>query len=179
MNRDDVMNIFSNIIKTYNENNIGLKGMNLGFFSLYLNKLLKETDNGIIVVTPTIYEANKLYQNFSDTKDVFLYETDDVLTSLATSKSPELKVEKLNILKESLNNNKKIIITDINGYLKKLPSINDFKNNIIIMRKEDVFHDEISSKIRKGINASSSRTSNMRTFNGYRLRFMSCNNAGW
>ena len=50
MNRDDVMNIFSNIIKTYNENNIGLKGMNLGFFSLYLNKLLKETDNGIIVV---------------------------------------------------------------------------------------------------------------------------------
>ena len=55
MNRDDVMNIFSNIIKTYNENNIGLKGMNLGFFSLYLNKLLKETDNGIIVVTPTIF----------------------------------------------------------------------------------------------------------------------------
>lgn len=134
MNRDDVMNIFSNIIKTYNENNIGLKGMNLGFFSLYLNKLLKETDNGIIVVTPTIYEANKLYQNFSDTKDVFLYETDDVLTSLATSKSPELKVEKLNILKESLNNNKKIIITDINGYLKKLPSINDFKNNIIKLK---------------------------------------------
>ena len=108
--------------------------MNLGFFSLYLNKLLKETDNGIIVVTPTIYEANKLYQNFSDTKDVFLYETDDVLTSLATSKSPELKVEKLNILKESLNNNKKIIITDINGYLKKLPSINDFKNNIIKLK---------------------------------------------
>lgn len=134
MNRDDVMNIFSNIIKTYNENNISLKGMNLGFFSLYLNKLLKETDNGIIVVTPTIYEANKLYQNFSDTKDVFLYETDDVLTSLATSKSPELKVEKLNILKESLNNNKKIIITDINGYLKKLPSINDFKNNIIKLK---------------------------------------------
>lgn len=134
MNRDDVMNIFSNIIKTYNENNIGLKGINLGFFSLYLNKLLKETDNGIIVVTPTIYEANKLYQNFSDTKDVFLYETDDVLTSLATSKSPELKVEKLNILKESLNNNKKIIITDINGYLKKLPSINDFKNNIIKLK---------------------------------------------
>lgn len=134
MNRDDVMNIFSNIIKTYNENNIGLKGMNLGFFSLYLNKLLKETDNGIIVVTPTIYEANKLYQNFSDTKDVFLYETDDVLTGLATSKSPELKVEKLNILKESLNNNKKIIITDINGYLKKLPSINDFKNNIIKLK---------------------------------------------
>ena len=134
MNRDDVMNIFSNIIKTYNENNIGLKGMNLGFFSLYLNKLLKETDNGIIVVTPTIYEANKLYQNFSDTKDVFLYETDDVLTSLATIKSPELKVEKLNILKESLNNNKKIIITDINGYLKKLPSINDFKNNIIKLK---------------------------------------------
>lgn len=134
MNRDDVMNIFSNIIKTYNENNIGLKGMNLGFFSLYLNKLLKETDNGIIVVTPTIYEVNKLYQNFSDTKDVFLYETDDVLTSLATSKSPELKVEKLNILKESLNNNKKIIITDINGYLKKLPSINDFKNNIIKLK---------------------------------------------
>lgn len=134
MNRDDVMNIFSNIIKTYNENNIGLKGMNLGFFSLYLNKLLKETDNGIIVVTPTIYEANKLYQNFSDTKDVFLYETDAVLTSLATSKSPELKVEKLNILKESLNNNKKIIITDINGYLKKLPSINDFKNNIIKLK---------------------------------------------
>lgn len=134
MNRDDVMNIFSNIIKTYNENNIGLKGMNLGFFSLYLNKLLKETDNGIIVVTPTIYEANKLYQNFSDTKDVFLYETDDVLTSLATSKSPELKVEKLNILKESLNNNKKIIITDINGYLKKLTSINDFKNNIIKLK---------------------------------------------
>ena len=134
MNRDDVMNIFSNIIKSYNENNIGLKGINLGFFSLYLNKLLKETDNGIIVVTPTIYEANKLYQNFSDTKDVFLYETDDVLTSLATSKSPELKVEKLNILKESLNNNKKIIITDINGYLKKLPSINDFKNNIIKLK---------------------------------------------
>ncbi len=131
MNRDDVMNIFDNIIKTYNENNIGLKGMNLGFFSLYLNKLLNSQNKGIIVVTPTIYEANKLYQNFNDTKDVFLYETDDVLASLATSKSPELKVEKLNLLKEALKNNKKIVITDINGYLKKLPSIENFKNNII------------------------------------------------
>lgn len=131
MNRDDVMNIFDNIIKTYNENNIGLKGMNLGFFSLYLNKLLNSQNKGIIVVTPTIYEANKLYQNFNDTKDVFLYETDDVLASLATSKSPELKVEKLNLLKETLKNNKKIVITDINGYLKKLPSIENFKSNII------------------------------------------------
>lgn len=131
MNRDDVMNIFDNIIKTYNENNIGLKGMNLGFFSLYLNKLLNSQNKGIIVVTSTIYEANKLYQNFNDTKDVFLYETDDVLASLATSKSPELKVEKLNLLKETLKNNKKIVITDINGYLKKLPSIENFKSNII------------------------------------------------
>ena len=131
MNRDDVMNIFDNIIKTYNENNIGLKGMNLGFFSLYLNKLLNSQNKGIIVVTPTIYEANKLYQNFNDTKDVFLYETDDVLASLATSKSPELNVEKLNLLKETLKNNKKIVITDINGYLKKLPSIENFKSNII------------------------------------------------
>ena len=51
MNRDDVMNTFDNIIKTYNENNIGLKGMNLGFFSLYLNKLLNSQNKGIIVVT--------------------------------------------------------------------------------------------------------------------------------
>ena len=72
MNRDDVMNIFDNIIKTYNENNIGLKGMNLGFFSLYLNKLLNSQNKGIIVVTPTIYEANKLYQNHYNEKEDLL-----------------------------------------------------------------------------------------------------------
>ena len=128
---DDNMDIFDNLIKVYKKNNIGLNTMSLGFFSLYLKKLLNSQEKNIIVVTPTIYEANKIYQNFCDTKDVFLYETDDILTTNAASRSPELKVEKLNLLKESLTDNKKIVITDINGYLKKLPSINDFKNDIL------------------------------------------------
>ena len=145
---DDNMDIFDNLIKVYKKNNIGLNTMSLGFFSLYLKKLLNSQEKNIIVVTPTIYEANKIYQNFCDTKDVFLYETDDILTTNAASRSPELKVEKLNLLKESLTDNKKIVITDINGYLKKLPSINDFKNDILnIEVKKEIAMEKLINKL--------------------------------
>ena len=47
---DDNMDIFDNLIKVYKKNNIGLNTMSLGFFSLYLKKLLNSQEKNIIVV---------------------------------------------------------------------------------------------------------------------------------
>ena len=95
------MDICKDLIKIDNEKNISISGLTDAFFGTYLYTYFNKYKKDILVVTPTLYEANKIYASISNyTENVLLFPMDDFLTSEAISISPDLKISRLECLNE-------------------------------------------------------------------------------
>lgn len=99
---------------------------------------LYEKFGSILVVTNTLYEANNYLQAISKYCDCLFFPMDDFLTSEALAVSPELKVTRLETLNELAKNNKKIVVTNLMGYLRYLPKKEVYKNSFFEIKKGDV-----------------------------------------
>ena len=125
------MKIFDEIIKFEYKNNMGLVNVTDGFFALYLNYLYR-VKNSILLVTSNAHEANKLYKILTKSNDdVLIFLADDLLLKNVIDSTPQAKADRLDVLNQLVKDNKKIVITDINGYLKKLESFNNYKNHFL------------------------------------------------
>ena len=97
----------------------------------------KFKNNSILLVTNSLYEANKLYSSLTNyTKEVCLFPMDDFLTSEALAISPDLKYTRLETLESLMYDNKKIVVTNLMGYLRFLPTKDNLKKHIISLKKE-------------------------------------------
>ena len=63
---------------------------------------------------------------------------DDFLTSVALAISPELKITRLETLNTLGNKEKYIIITNLMGYLRYLPTFKNYNNASISINKNDI-----------------------------------------
>lgn len=132
------MNIFDQLIKIDKTNNIGITGLTDEFFGVYLSQLLKQKQKSILVLTSTLFEANKIMNSVLDyTSDVLLFPMDDFLTSEALAISPDLKVTRLETLNSLLLNKPSIIITNLMGYLRYLPTPQLYRQSIIKLNVGD------------------------------------------
>jgi len=115
---------------------LGLAGLNDGFFSAYITNIFNKEKQNILIITSTLYEANKLFNFISYyTKDVLLYPMDDFLTSEAIAISPDLMVNRLETLDFLTNKNKPmIVITHLMGYLHFLPTKEVYKKNCLNLK---------------------------------------------
>ena len=118
--------------------------------SLYINNLCLENNSNVLVVTSTLYEANKLFNSISKyTENVYLFPMDEFIASEASISSPELEVTRL----ETLNNivtkeNKKIIITNLMGLLRFLPDKAKYIENMInLIVNTDINKDNLYRKL--------------------------------
>lgn len=108
----------------------------------FIEKLSKQYDRNIIVLTSSLFEANKIYDELIKMHDnTLLFPMDDFLSSMIIASSPELKYKRLEVIDKIKSNDKYIIVTNLMGYLKFLPnksSINNhyLKINDIIKRDE-------------------------------------------
>ena len=132
------MNFFKEIIKFDLKKNMGLYNMTDEFFCVFLNYLSFE--NNILVVVNSTYEANKLFSSLSSYNDkVFLFLMDDFLTSEAIAISPDLMINRLETINNILiNNDKSIVITNLMGYLRFLPTKDNYINSILNLKVGDV-----------------------------------------
>ena len=122
------------------KNNMGIAGLTDDFFCVYLYNLLNKSNKSIVVVLNTLFEANTLYSNLSNyTDDVYLFPMDDFLTSEALAISPDLKISRLNALCSLIKNEKKIIITNLMGYLRYLPTKEVFSSHVLSLSLNDEF----------------------------------------
>ena len=133
------MSVFDKIFDFNFENDTGLFNLTSGFFVGYVNKLFSTKNRAILIVCPSIYEARKIYNKFIDTRDVIIFENDDLYFSNDSIVSPELMVDRLNILNDLLVDSKKIVITDVSGYLKILPNVNNFNDYVIKISRDNIF----------------------------------------
>ncbi len=147
------MSIFNDLIQIDNPKNIGNRGI-VGitdeFFCVYLYNLLNQQDKNILIVINSLYEANKIYNSIANyTDEVYLFPMDDFLTSESLAMSPDLQITRLETLNSIINSKKKkIIITNLTGYLRFLPTPEKYKENIITLRKDtDEDFEELVKKI--------------------------------
>ncbi len=126
------MNVFQNMITITETNNIGITGLTDGFFAVYLYSLLQNNKRSVVVVTSSLFEANQIVNNLSNyTTNVFLFPMDDFLTSEAMAISPEFKVTRLELLKQLEKENPCIIVTNLMGYLRYLPTPKTYQEKIL------------------------------------------------
>ncbi|MBQ9072084.1 MAG: transcription-repair coupling factor [Bacilli bacterium] len=121
------MSFFNNILNELDGDSV--YGLTPELKGLFLYKKFKKENKSIVCITSTIYEANKLYQillNYTD--KVSFFPMDDFLTSEALAISPEFKFTRLDTLNTLLEENR-IVITNLMGFLRFLPSPKDYKNS--------------------------------------------------
>jgi len=113
------MDFLKDILKFENGKTIiGLTNELNVFFVL---ETFKKSNKNIIVLTSTLYEANKLYSSLKNHEEnTLLFPMDDFLTSVALAVSPELKINRLDTI-EKIKHGRNIIVTNLMGYLRFLP----------------------------------------------------------
>ena len=129
------MNFFDNILNKLDGDSV--YGLTPELKGLFLYKKFKKENKNIICVTSTIYEANKLYQillNYTD--KVSFFPMDDFLTSEALAISPEFKFTRLDTLNTILTE-KRIVITNLMGFLRFLPSPKQYKESYSTIKLND------------------------------------------
>ena len=117
------------------DNNL-IRGLNETGFAHYINEVFEEKKENILLVTPTLFEANRLLNILTSYTDkALLFPMDDFLTSMAVAISPDLKITRLETINSLLENEKHIVVTHLMGFLRFLPNKDLYKNKIIKLKK--------------------------------------------
>ncbi len=141
----DVSMISNDLLKK----NTVWNGLTNEAFSYVINQYFKQQQENILIITPTLYEANQIYDSLVNYTDaVYLFPMDDFLTSEAVAISPDLKITRLDTINQILKQPKSIVITHLMGYLRFLPTPSCYKNHILQLNKNTSYqHDELLEKI--------------------------------
>ncbi len=113
------------------DDGLKISGLTKELNIFYILKLFEKRNEDILVLTSSLYEATKIYNQLQTYTDkILLFPMDDFFTSVSIAESPELKYTRLETLK-TLKTGNNIIITNLMGYLKFLPSVLEKKELIL------------------------------------------------
>ena len=131
-----IMKLMNDLFNFEEKDNYAIKGMNDTAFSLYVNSLFRKQNRNIVILTPTLFEANKLLNSLtSSNSNALLFPMDDFLTSMAVAISPDLKITRLETINSIVNSNEKhIVVTHVMGFLRVLPTIDTYKKGILTLK---------------------------------------------
>ena len=132
-----------------NLDNIGITGLTNELTSFCCENIYETSKRNIIIVTNSLYEANRIYSSLSKlNNNTYLFPMDDFLTSEALAISPDLLSIRLNTLDNLCKNEQSIVVTNMMGLLRYLPTKEAWKNNYISLKKgSEVNKDELLSKL--------------------------------
>lgn len=123
------------------------EGLTEELSAFYVLECFKKEHRSIVVVTANLYDANKFFKVLSRySSDVYLFPMDDFFTSVALAVSPELKLKRLETL-DKISNGKSIVVTNLMGYLKFLPSrVEQEKLKLTLQSGMSVSRDELVNR---------------------------------
>ena len=113
----------------------------------YILKLCEKYDRNIIVLTSSLFEANKIFDSlYKIHENTLLFPMDDFLSSMIIASSPELKYKRLETLDKLKENKKYVIVTNLMGYLKYLPN-KGIKNYLELNIGQEIKRDELITSL--------------------------------
>ena len=125
--------MFDNII-TVDKNSQGIIGLTSELKAIYIYNYYRKFNESLLVVCNTLYEANMMFQVISNyIDDVLFFPMDDFITSKVIATSPELKNTRLETIDELISSEKSIVITNLMGFLRYLPSKEIYLNNNLLL----------------------------------------------
>lgn len=141
------MDFINNYLNQITENNIS--GLADELRILYIINKFNNQQENLIVLTNSLYEATKYYNDIKTySNDVFLFPMDDFLTSVALAISPELKIKRLETLNRIKNRKHSIIVTNLMGFLRFVPNSNALeKLNVNLTINMDINRDNFEKII--------------------------------
>lgn len=137
--------MFNTIFKNndFNEKDkLNVVGLNKESQAVYVWNLFCALNKNFLVVANSLYEANDLYKSLSyfNKDKVLLFPMDDFLVSEVAFISPDLMAKRLEVInKLSFSTDKYIIITNLMGYLRFLPSKSLWRSMKINLKKKSKF----------------------------------------
>lgn len=144
------------LVKYFNYENYIINGLTNELSAFYILEYFKKINKTVLVVTNSIFEANKFFNDISNlTDNALLYPMDDFITSVALAISPEFKFTRLETLNKINSKDPYIVVTNLTGYLKMISSSNK-KENLTIKKGDNLSkNDLISTLIDFGFNKES------------------------
>ena len=135
------MDFFDNLFDFDLKKDLAICDLNDEFFCIFILKLYHKYNRSIIIVCNSLFEAHNIYDSLQHYLDnVSLFPMDDFITSEALAVSPDLMIERVNTLKCLISNEPKVIVTNLMGYLRFLPSNNVFKSYSFTLNKDDIIN---------------------------------------
>ena len=103
--------------------------------SLISVSLLNNLNNNIVLITPSVFQAQKVYDDLSSvTTDVVFYPKDDFISTELLTESFEFKLERINALKELFfSKTPKIFVTNLSTLLTKSIKKEDYQSKILTL----------------------------------------------
>ena len=143
------MGFFDHIFDLHDEDDYAITGLNKELTCINIYDTFIRNNKGLLVVASSTYIANLLYQTLLNYTDrVLFFPMDDFLTSEAIAISPEFKVERINTLNVLSDDNNYIVITNLMGFLRYLPTKDVWaKSKIILKKGMDVNREELLDKL--------------------------------
>ena len=149
-----------NFLDEYFKYEIGteISGLTNELNIFFVEKLSQKYDRNIIVLTSSLFEANKIYDELVKIhENTLLFPMDDFLSSMIIASSPELKYKRLETL-DKIKDNKKYIIVSENDDLEDIRTfinLNDKLKTVKIMKYSNelltTILDELISNKKKNI----------------------------
>lgn len=119
--------------------------------SIYVYNRFVQLDESIVFLVNSLYEATFFYESLLNyTDEVLFFPMDDFLTSEAVAISPDLKIKRLETINTLTKCSKKIVVTNLMGYLRFLPPKENFINGILTLNINDEYNiNTLINKIQK------------------------------
>ena len=108
---------------------------------LMLIYLFNKNDESLLIVTPNLYKAQKVYDSLTNLlkeDQVSFYPQDEFITTEMLAMSKEFKYERINTIKKIIENKKSIVVTNTTGLLKYQLPLSKWEKAIIRLLKGDI-----------------------------------------
>ena len=131
--------LFNELIQFDLKKDMGLYNLTDEFFCVLLKSILDKENKNILVVVDSLFDANKLYNSLINyDENVLLFPMDDFLTSEALAISPDLMITRLETIRTVTEKKPCIVITNLMGYLRYLPSKDTYLEHILSLKVGDI-----------------------------------------
>ena len=132
---------YKNFYNLYQKNeDVKLTNTNDSVSLLFLLSLFDDIKENIIIVTPNLYQAQKVYDlltKLTDENNVSFFPQDEFITTEMLAMSSEFKLERINTIRKIIENKPAIIITNTTGYVKYLMPKKTWETSILNYKVKD------------------------------------------